>query len=69
LDEFIRQLTVDKTSAFRDTTTTYTHFSGDRLRATTTRESLAGIVQAAYATQPQAPPADPRRKSPTSPDV
>jgi hypothetical protein len=54
LNEFVRQITVDKTSAFRDVYTTYTHFRGERLAATV-GEAMKDIVAAAYATRPAAP--------------
>jgi len=58
LDAFIDEVTVDKTSAFRDTSPRYLHFSGDKLRSyrqIRANEIMQTIVGEAYATVPSGP--------------
>lgn len=57
LDTFIDDITVDKQSAFRDTSPRYHHFSGDKLRMQAmqkAKHSIAAIIDEAYATVPVA---------------
>lgn len=49
LDEFIRQLTVDKHTALRNTPVTeYIHYDGDRFVAREGRSNVAALINAAY---------------------
>jgi hypothetical protein len=60
LDSFIDEVTVDKTSAFRDTSPCYLHFSGDKLRnqrQILANQAMRSIVNEAYATVPSGPAA------------
>jgi hypothetical protein len=54
LNSFIDDITVDKQSAFRDTSPRYHHFSGEKLRMQATKYSIAAIIDEAYATVPVA---------------
>lgn len=54
LDAFIDELTIDKTSALRDVSPQYTHYSGKKFanQHAVVRETMKQIVSAAYATLP-----------------
>ncbi len=55
LDSFIDEITVNKLSALRDTSPTYLHFNGDKLRSRDEARSsqiMQTIIQEAYATVP-----------------
>jgi hypothetical protein len=61
LDSFVDQLTVDKSSAFRDTAPRYLHFSGEKLRMKAMQaanQAMHDLIAEAYATIPAAAPVD-----------
>jgi len=55
LDSFIDELTIDKTSALRDVSPQYTHYSGKKFsnQQIKAKETMAQIITAAYATLPE----------------
>lgn len=50
LDNLLYELAVDKVSALREPTTSYTHYSGKRLAAKKAQQTFSEILTAAYAT-------------------